>query len=922
MKNLTKALLSGALVVGMAGVSSAQYFVTTAHYITGSVNGTHPLEASVIATEINIDTFPGFPFNVHYDYDVTGVNGSTGVAYNPNAGTVYGGGLIAWNFASLGPAFSGNAGFSTYEFIHTLSQADWATPNQVVTTGVQTLPAGTTSGQQELLWCTGSNVYFDDAIPATGDLVPTSLVSTSSTNATQSYTPQIQISNLEISLTSSPPTTATMEISFGGNLIYTNTQNIPAILPASSQNFSFAPLTPYRSGTYEVLVYTELVGDANPQNDTLTTSFEVLGDVALNEFLPFGNSQFDPTFTEFFEIANATNNALNISGWQIRNSANQTITVASGTTIPANDFFVFTKYSNLLNGGLPFDYAFNPTSFTLGDATDFIVVKDAGGILVDSVFYDGSWNTVQGEAFERKNVKLDPLNALSWCKGTTVFGTENNKGTPGSASSCLSQLADGSLSVATLNFGNVALSDSSEISVTLYSSGTATLTVSSLTISGTGFSTDLTGISVASGGSANFSVKFKPEFEGVSQGNLEIFTNDWNTASYTVSLSGTGIDGIAPSQILDFRLASHSGTSLKLKWTATGDDLSSGTATSYELRRSTSEITEANFSSGTLVSNLPTPSASGTTDSVTVSGLTSGTQYYFGIKAIDNAGNTSPLSTATSFGRAEITSITDVNNDNGKAVRIVFNGNFNDYTIGTGLNTNQYAILRKVNPLYAPSGKVYTNQTLESLPSGNWEVVGSIPAFGETSYTTVVPTLADSNSTGTHEFEFLVRAVSIVSPTINSVSGVVTGYSKDNLSPPVPVNPSFTNNGNGTITANWNTVYASDLAFYTIYVQFSDESYSLVSQVVPSGSAVQSYTFSAVPNAFAYFVGSLDENGNEGLPPFDRITSLEVEVVGNDVVLSWLGKLNAVNYKIYRSVKPDLTGSVQIGTYTANGVSP
>ncbi|MCC7431109.1 hypothetical protein IT568_09725, partial [bacterium] len=216
--------------------------------------------------------------------------------------------------------------------------------------------------------------------------------------------------------------------------------------------------------------------------------------------------------------------------------------------------------------------------------------------------------------------------------------------------------------------------------------------------------------------------------------------------------------------------------------------------------------------------------------------------------------------------------------------------------------------------LYTPSGKVYTNQTLESLPSGTWEVVGTVPPFGETSYTTVVPTLADSNSTGTHDFEFLVRAQAFNSLFVSSVSAVVSGYSKDNLAPPTPASPSFTNNGNGTITASWNKVYASDLAFYTIYVQFSDESYSLVSQVVPSGSAVQSYTFSAVPNAFAYFVGSLDENGNEGLPPFDRITSLEVEVAGSNIVLNWLGKQNAVNYKIYRSLTPDFVGSVQIGT--------
>lgn len=79
--------------------------------------------------------------------------------------------------------------------------------------------------------------------------------------------------------------------------------------------------------------------------------------------------------------------------------------------------------------------------------------------------------------------------------------------------------------------------------------------------------------------------------------------------------------------------------SLTLNWTAPGDDSLSGQATQYDLRYSTATITAANFASATRVTGMAAPAASGTTESVTVTGLTPATTYYFAIKAGDDAGN-------------------------------------------------------------------------------------------------------------------------------------------------------------------------------------------------------------------------------------------------------------------------------------------
>jgi hypothetical protein len=80
---------------------------------------------------------------------------------------------------------------------------------------------------------------------------------------------------------------------------------------------------------------------------------------------------------------------------------------------------------------------------------------------------------------------------------------------------------------------------------------------------------------------------------------------------------------------------------LVLVWTAPGDDANVGTASSYEMRMSTSPITSTNWDQAALISGLPSPRPSGARERITVNGLTKGTTYYFAIKSIDDAGNVS-----------------------------------------------------------------------------------------------------------------------------------------------------------------------------------------------------------------------------------------------------------------------------------------
>jgi hypothetical protein len=82
----------------------------------------------------------------------------------------------------------------------------------------------------------------------------------------------------------------------------------------------------------------------------------------------------------------------------------------------------------------------------------------------------------------------------------------------------------------------------------------------------------------------------------------------------------------------------------RLTWTATGDDGSSGIAASYDVRYSTTPLTDANFASATQAADEPAPASPGSTQQVTVTGLTVNTTYHFGLKVADDSGNVSGLS--------------------------------------------------------------------------------------------------------------------------------------------------------------------------------------------------------------------------------------------------------------------------------------
>ena len=112
-----------------------------------------------------------------------------------------------------------------------------------------------------------------------------------------------------------------------------------------------------------------------------------------------------------------------------------------------------------------------------------------------------------------------------------------------------------------------------------------------------------------------------------------------------------------PAAITDLAVSSFSTNSVTLHWTAPGSNDNVGTASQYDIRYSTSPITEASWDSATQCTGEPAPQPAGSSESFNVVGLSPGTMYYFALKAADNVPNWSELSNVANGSTGVSTSV-------------------------------------------------------------------------------------------------------------------------------------------------------------------------------------------------------------------------------------------------------------------------
>ena len=86
-----------------------------------------------------------------------------------------------------------------------------------------------------------------------------------------------------------------------------------------------------------------------------------------------------------------------------------------------------------------------------------------------------------------------------------------------------------------------------------------------------------------------------------------------------------------------------------LRWTATGDDGTSGTATQYDLRYSLAPITAQNFTSASAIPGVPAPRPAGSSETFITPNLPNVPLLYIALRVRDEAGNWSPISNVVAY---------------------------------------------------------------------------------------------------------------------------------------------------------------------------------------------------------------------------------------------------------------------------------
>src|SRR3989339_510780 len=261
------------------------------------------------------------------------------------------------------------------------------------------------------------------------------------------------------------------------------------------------------------------------------------------------------------------------------------------------------------------------------------------------------------------------------------------------------------------------------------------------------------------------------------------------TASEVLSEYNSAIpDATAPSTINNLTTSDITTTSITLNWTAVGDDGTTGTASSYDIRYATYSITSSNFGNVIQCNGEPTPRINNSNESFTVTGLTNNTTYYFGIKVADEVSNysglsniangktmavvvpdtTSPSTIVTlSTSNATINSITltwtSVGDDGTTGTATSYDIRYATYNITTGNFSNTTSALGEPTPLASGNSETFTINSLTTnttyyfaIKTGdeipNWAGISNAvtgKTLGDTVAPSQITSLATSNLTTT-----------------------------------------------------------------------------------------------------------------------------------------------------------------------------
>jgi hypothetical protein len=211
--------------------------------------------------------------------------------------------------------------------------------------------------------------------------------------------------------------------------------------------------------------------------------------------------------------------------------------------------------------------------------------------------------------------------SLSGCVGLTGAGTPQGKSNTTSNPASLGTLAANATS---FSFGSVAAGSTGTQNLTLTNTGSATVTISQVTIDAAGFSMvgSMSAVTIAAGQSRTFQMIFTPAKAGAVSGNMSI-TSDATNSPLGLSLSGTGTSTLAittqpanqsvtAGQTANFSVTASGNGTLSYQRKRNGGAIGGATAASYTTPATSTSDNGAQFtvvvtdSLGSVTSNAAT----------------------------------------------------------------------------------------------------------------------------------------------------------------------------------------------------------------------------------------------------------------------------------------------------------------------------
>ncbi|MEE2830192.1 MAG: lamin tail domain-containing protein [Myxococcota bacterium] len=145
---------------------------------------------------------------------------------------------------------------------------------------------------------------------------------------------------------------------------------------------------------------------------------------------------------EWFEVHNPGLVAIDMDGWTLADYHTNEYLISGSVLVAPGGYAVLGESMDLgLNLGTPVDFAYGLTAagFPLGNNTDEVVLVSPGGLVIDSVAYDGgtTFPSAEGAALnlapKAMNVYANDM-GWNWCLSTAgPFTAEGDLGSPGEA---------------------------------------------------------------------------------------------------------------------------------------------------------------------------------------------------------------------------------------------------------------------------------------------------------------------------------------------------------------------------------------------------------------------------------------------------------------------------------------------------------